>query len=296
MTLFVRRLIILAAGAVAGLLAWPLGEWLLGAQAAFPSYLLFIVVSGAVYGACFGLGFGSVDGITGGVSARKWMGLVTGVVVGLVAGAAGAFAGQAIFLAIGQYLLQSRIAGQAFGLALARGLGWSVMGALIGVGEGLRLRSGKRAGIGALGGFVGGLVGGLVVEYGSLALGGIWWTRPVGAVLLGLLLGLGFALIERGFLLGTLVLVTGSLRGREYPIPPGRTTIGRAVSDAISLVPYEGVEERHAWIIGNRDGMTIERGGEDREIRVNEEPVDRTMLKYDDVIDVGTARFFLKTP
>ena len=67
-----------------------------------------------------------------------------------------------------------------------------------------------------------------------------------------MLLAAGFAAIERGFLLGTLVLVTGALRGREYPLPPGRTTIGHAMGDTISLIPYENVADRHAVIIGNR--------------------------------------------
>lgn len=296
MSLFVRRIIILAAGIAAGLIAWPLSESLLGVQAAFPSYLLFVVASGAVYGGLFGLAFGSVEGVAGGVSARKWIGLAAGVVIGLVGGAAGALGGQAIYLAIGQYLLQSGADSRAVGLPFARGLGWALMGLIIGAGEGLRLRSGKRALIGALGGFVGGLAGGLIVEYGSLALAAVWWTRAAGAVVLGLFLAAGFALIERGFLLGSLVLVTGTLRGREYPVPPGRTTIGSGLADTISLASYPRVAERHAVLTGDRHGMRLERGSDEVELRVNEEPVERATLKYDDVIDIGSARFFLKTP
>jgi hypothetical protein len=288
-------MVILAAGAVAGLLAWPLSELLIRAQGGFPSYLLFIVASGAIYGAFFGLAFGSVDGITGGVSARKWMGLVTGAAFGLIAGVVGALAGQAIFLGLGQYLLQSRAEEVFVAVPLARGLGWAIMGTLIGAAEGFRLRSGKRAGIGALGGLVGGLAGGLLIEYGTVVFAEAWWVRPVGSVVLGLALAAGFALIERGFLLGTLVLVTGPLRGREYPLPPGRTTIGSAVGDTISLVPYKGVGERHAVVVGNREGLHVEQGA-DSGIRLNEEQVDRSPLKYDDVLDVGSARFVLKTP
>lgn len=296
MSLFTRRIIILAAGLAAGLIAWPLSEALLGVQGAFASYLLFIVASGAVYGGLFGLAFGSVEGVAGGVSARKWIGLAVGVVIGLAGGAVGALGGQAIYLAIGQYLLQAGADRGAVGLPLARGLGWALMGLIIGAGEGLRLRSGKRALIGALGGFVGGLAGGLVAEYGSLALTAAWWTRAVGAVVLGLFLAAGFAIIERGFLLGSLVLVTGSLRGREYPVPPGRTTIGSGLGDTISLAPYPKVAERHAVLTGDRRGMRIERGADEAELRVNEGAVESATLKYDDVIDVGSARFFLKTP
>ena len=298
MSLAVRRIIILAAGVVAGLLAWPLAQLLLGLQQSFPSYLLFTVTSGALYGAFFGLAFGSVDGITGGITVRKWLGLATGAAVGLVAGAAGALGGQAIFLALGQYLEQLAPS-QARGvvsLPLARGLGWAIMGTLIGAGEGLRLRSGKRAGIGALGGIAGGLAGGLLIEYGAVLLADAWWVRPAGSLLLGVLLALGFALIERGFLLGTLVLITGHLRGREYPLPPGRTTLGASVRDTISLPGYEDVRERHAIIVGNRDGLVLRSGAGGASLRVNEEPVEDTLLKYDDVIDVGSARFYLKTP
>lgn len=292
MTLTTRRLIILAAGAVAGLLAWPLAELLIGLQARFPSYLLFTVASGALYGIFFGLAFGAVDGIAGGVTARKWMGLLTGALVGLGAGALGALVGQAVYLAIGQAFVQTQ-AEAATGLPLARGLGWAFMGTIIGAGEGFRLKSGKRAGIGALGGLVGGLAGGLAVEFGTL-LAAAWWTRPAGSVLLGLLLAGGFALIERGFLLGTVVLVTGALRGREYPLPPGRTSVGSSVGDTISLVGYRDVEPGHATIVGDRDGLRVRAGAGD--VRVNEEAVTDSILKYDDVVDVGFARFVLKTP
>lgn len=298
MSLTIRRIIILAAGVVAGLLAWPLAQLLLAVQRSFPSYLLFTVASGALYGAFFGLAFGSVDGITGGVTVRKWLGLVTGAVVGLAAGALGALGGQAIYLALGQYLEQlapSEARGPV-SLPLARGLGWAIMGTVIGGGEGVRLRSGKRAGIGALGGLAGGLAGGLLIEYGAVLFAGAWWVRPVGSVLLGLLLALGFALIERGFLLGTLVLITGPLRGREYPLPPGRTTMGSSLHDTISLASYEDVQERHAVIVATRDGLALRRGTPEARLQVNEETVDETFLKYDDVIDAGSARFYLKTP
>ncbi len=294
MSLTARRILVLTAGVVAGLIAWPLSELLLGVQARFPTYLLFTVASGAIYGALFGLVFGSIDGIAGGVSARKWLGLVTGMVVGVGAGAAGALAGQAVYLAIGQAVLVSAT-GRQIGLLLARGIGWAIMGVILGAAEGARLRSGKRAAIGALGGLVGGLAGGLVIEYGQLVFLDAAWVRPAGSVLLGLLLATGFAIIERGFLLGALVLVTGPLRGREYPLPPGRTTIGSSISDTISLVPYKGVVSRHAMITGNRSGLSLKRGPAGQDVLVNEQPAESCMLKYDDVVDVGSARFVLKT-
>jgi hypothetical protein len=293
MSLAARRILVLSAGVVAGLIAWPLSELLLGVQGSFPSYLLFTVASGGLYGALFGLAFGSVDGIAGGVSARKWLGLVTGLVVGLGAGAVGALAGQAVYLAIGQAVLVSA-AGRQVGLPLARGIGWAIMGVILGAAEGARLRSGKRAGIGALGGLLGGLAGGLVIEYGQLLFPDAAWVRPAGSVLLGLLLATGFAIIERGFLLGALVLVTGPLRGREYPLPPGRTTIGSSIRDTISLVPYDGVASRHALITGNRAGLSLKRGPAGQEVLVNEQTVESAELKYDDVVDVGSARFVLK--
>jgi hypothetical protein len=295
MSLFIRRMIVLSAGIVAGLLAWPFTEAMHGSQAAFPSYLLFMVISGALYGTCFGLAFGSVDGITGGVSARKWMGLATGAVAGLVAGGLGALVGQTIYLGVGQQVFQSPDA-RPMGFVVARGLGWAMMGVIIGLIEGLRFRSGKRAAVGALGGLTGGLLGGLLIEYGMITIVGAWWVRPAGSILLGLLLAAGFAAIERTFLLGTLSLVTGPLRGREYPLPPGRTTIGNSIADTISLMPYADLSARHAVIIGDREGLRLERGGEGRDVGINEEPVDRADLKYDDVIHVGSARFYLKRP
>ena len=295
MSLYVRRLIVLAAGLVAGVLAWPFTELMLRAQSDFRSFLVFMVLSGALYGMCFGVAFGSVDGITGGIGARKWKGLAVGAVAGIVAGGIGALVGQSIYLGLGQRAFQSPEA-HPVGFVIARGLGWAVMGVIIGVIEGLRFRSGKRAAVGALGGLAGGLFGGVLIEYGMIVLAGAWWVRPAGSVLLGLALAAGFAAIERTFLLGTLSLVTGPLRGREYPLPPGRTTIGSSLADTISLVPYGDVSARNAIIVGDREGLRFERGGAEGDVGVNEEPVDRVYLKYDDVIHVGSARFYLKRP
>jgi hypothetical protein len=296
MSLAARRLIILAAGVAAALLAWPLAQLLVGIQESFPTYLLFTVASGALFGAFFGLAFGSVDGISGGVSARKWVGVTTGAVFGLIAGAVGALAGQALYLWLGQWALRAARESKFVGLPIARAVGWSIMGVIIGASEGSRLRSVKRALIGAAGGFLGGITGGLVLEYSSLVFPDVAAARPAGSVALGLLLAAGFALMERRFLIGTLVLITGPLRGREYPLPPGRTTIGSGLRDTISLVPYGEVKERNAIIYGDRSGLVIEPGRGSRVV-VNEAATeDRLALKYDDVIDVGSARFFLKSP
>ena len=49
-------------------------------------------------------------------------------------------------------------------------------------------------------------------------------------------------------------------------------------------------------IYGDRGGMAIQPGDGGRLV-VNEARVEeRIALKYDDVIDVGSARFFLKSP
>ncbi|TFH04322.1 MAG: hypothetical protein E4H09_03790 [Spirochaetales bacterium] len=281
---------------MAALLAWPISELLLRVQEHFPSYLWFTVAGGGVFGTLFGLTFGSVDGITGGVTRRKWLGLAGGAAAGLTAGAIGALAGQAIYLSLGQWALLGARESRFIGLPVARSIGWAIMGMLIGAGEGARLRSLKRALIGALGGFLGGVAGGLVFEYGSMTFADLPWTRPVAALALGLLMAAGFAIIERGFLLGTLVLVTGPLKGREFPLPPGRTTIGASLSDTISLPVYSGVEPHQVVITGNRSGLSIRSGDGNTAITINEEPAQGAVLKYDDVIDVGSARFYLKTP
>ena len=90
------------------------------------------------------------------------------------------------------------------------------------------------------------------------------------------------------------MLVTGALRGREYPLPPGRTTFGSSLSETVSLLAYPDVAPRHAAVFGDRAGLRVR--ALDGAVLVNEEPVSDAPLKYDDVIDVGSARFFLKTP
>jgi len=64
------------------------------------------------------------------------------------------------------------------------------------VSEGIRSKSINKARNGILGGFVGGILGGFVFEYLRILLPGNIYARLTGLVVLGLLIGVFYGLIE----------------------------------------------------------------------------------------------------
>jgi hypothetical protein len=294
MSSFVRRLIILCTGLLGGLAAWPLAELVVRFQGSFPSYRLFIPILGAAVGALLGAFFGAAEGITARVRSRIPTGMLVGAAVGCAGGAAGFLAGQAAQWFVGELVLRSYRNFRWVVLPVSRAVGWALLGVFVGMGEGFRAASLKKTLVGALGGLVGGLVGGFVLEYSRLLFPGFAYFRLVGLVVLGLAIGLAYGLIERGLSAGVLRVLTGRLKGKEFPINQSRFRIGSGPRNAVDLSGYESVAERQA-LVRVRRGQAVLVNLEPRfPVLVNERPVEEHTLKYEDVVRIGAARMFYR--
>ena len=291
MSVLVRRLILCALGALAGLAAWPLTEWVLTRQAGFPSYLLFSTVVGMVFGLFLGAFFGSSEGIFTSVPARIARGAAAGAAVGLAGGVAGFLVAQAALFLAGEVLLASYRRVQQVGIPLARAAGWAILGLFVGAAEGLRSRSGRRIGVGVLGGLIGGFLGGLALEYARLLFPAISLARLAGLVLFGLLLGFFYGLVESRLAFGVLHVLNGALQGKEYLITQGKVRIGAAERSEVRLAGYAGVADEHAALRRRRDDVVIERLDPRFPVQVNEEAVEERALRMEDVIRIGSAKF-----
>ncbi len=294
MSLLMRRLIIIILGILAGIAAWPVAELILIYQADFPSYFVFITVLGAVFGMIMGLFFGSGEGITSSVKSRVKRGMLTGTLIGFLGGIIGFLAGQAALLLIGGYLMRSYKSFNSIGLPVSRAIGWAFLGVFIGMVEGFRAGSLKKIIIGIIGGLLGGLLGGLALEYSKYLFPQVVYSRLVGLIILGFLLGLFYGIIEKGLSFGVLRVLNGKLRGKEFLINQNRIRIGRSDKNDITLAQYENISDSHAVVKIKRGEAILANLDPKIPVFVNERAVKEHKLKMEDVIKIGSAKLYYK--
>ena len=138
--------------------------------------------------------------------------------------------------------------GSIFYMILARLIGWTLMGMMLGVGVGLSTLSLRNVLKGAAGGWVGGFVGGLLFDLiGSISHTGLL-SRFVTLSAIGLSIGLFIGLMQELTKAAWLAIEAGRLRGRQYRIEGATATIGRAEENPIGLFGDMGVQARHAVV------------------------------------------------
>ncbi len=294
MSTWIKRLIICSLGLLAGILAWPVMDLFIRYQAVFQSFLVFSLASGAVFGFIFGLVFGTGEGIIAGSNRRIVRGALWGALLGSGGGVLGFLLGQGVLFVLGEHLLQSEEAVRGVGFPLARATGWAVLGLFVGAAEGVRAWSGRKLAVGVAGGLVGGFLGGAAIEYGQVLYPHLPLVQLVGLVLFGLLVSLFYSLVEHQLSLGVLRLLNGRFKGKEFVLNQRRTLIGAADSSDIILSGYRGVANRHAQLLLRNRELYLEPLDEQQPVYVNDDRVTRRMLKYEDVIRIGTAKLFFR--
>ncbi len=232
-------------GALGGLIGW----WLLGKV---DTQTWNVLVSNPVVGAGIGLSIGGFvaasDGaMIKGVASRAMRDGLIGALGGALAGLFGLLLGGLAFVSIG-------------GGLVGRGLGWLLLGLLIGLSDFLVRRNGRRALYGALGGVAGGLVGGIFYEAltqmllqnsgpAQVVLGG------VGLVLLGAAIGACIPLARQILSAGELRVQTGAQRGLVREVTD-TATIGRYDGNDLYL-PDGGISWRHATVRRINSGFEL---------------------------------------
>ncbi len=284
-----RRIFLCLVGLLAGLAAWPAAEITLLFQANFPSYLVFSIFLGAVFGVFLGAFFGSSDGII--MSHRRSMatGAAKGIVIGALGGAIGFFVGQAALFITGEYLIHSMKRFVTVGMPVSRAIGWAILGLFAGMVDGVRSRSWKKIRVGMIGGVSGGFLGGLALEYFRIAFPGTVFARLLGLLIFGLFIGFFYGFVEVRLSYGVLTLLNGRYKGREFLINQKKLKIGALEKNDIKLEGYHNISDSHALLSVKKDDVFISRV-DDGGILVNDNSVDEQMLKYEDVIKIGSAK------
>lgn len=291
MSLTLKRIFMAAFGLLGALVAWPALLAIQSAQELFPGYLVFSLAQGAALGLSFGAFFGSFEGVIVSSRPKAVKGFLFGAGFGALAGAAGVMAGQLFLFAAGSGLWRAASARNGAGLAVASGVAWAIAGIILALTEGLRARSGRKLLVGLAGGTLGGLLGGAILS----ALSWLYPSEPLallsGLAAFGLCLSVAWSVFENRFSLGTLMLLNGPLKGKEYAVVSRRMSVGSGSGRDVVLKGYPGVEELHATLKISKGSITIEPEKAGARLLLNDEPPAGRALRAEDVLTVGSAKF-----
>lgn len=183
-----------------------------------------------------------------------------------------------------------------------RSVAWTIVGAGMGVGQGIALKSKKLILNGIVGGLLGGFVGGLlfdplgflILKYGSSELSGSV-SRVVGLSCIGLMIGTFIGLVENLTKKAWFVMKFGPLKGKNFVIYHNPTVIGSSPKCDIYIFKDASVEPKHAEIrqMGNKFellDMNTPMG-----IYVNSKRINKKhILENNDVIKIGESSLEFK--
>lgn len=289
MTNFIKRLVIVVIGLLGGLCAWPLVELSIARQESFPSYFFFSAVVGSAVGVVLGVFFAITEGLVDSSWKKALDGAWRGAIAGIIGGVLSALAAQAFLFYVGERIFQASGGRLGGGLIVARSIGWLVVGAAIGVGEGLRAGSGKKIVLGLIGGSLGGFTGGLVFTLLSMSYPDFFLGRLLALMLLGGLIAILYSLLEKRFAVGSLKALNGPLKGKEFLINQRTLVLGKDGQCDILLSGYRDVGDKHAELKSKRGELVLNKG--QGKVLVNDKEVIEQKLKLDDVIQLGSAKF-----
>jgi hypothetical protein len=274
MALLVRIYYNAVFGALGGLLGWLVIGVFFGGQRPpvvdEPGYFLKLMLWCIKLGAGIGGGIGyfvvSADAIRDRSLVRFCRLASYGVVLGMIGGALGMCVAEGLTHLFVSKIGVSRGSGlRMLATVVVFGFGWLVLGASVGVSEGVAARSRGKFSYGTIGGALGGFLGGVlyclflllledqtvgVEEQGSSL--SVW--RALGLVITGACIGSLSALVQAVLQPASVKVLRGWQEGREYPLHKAETLLGRDEHADIALFRDMKVEKKHAFILrqGNR--------------------------------------------
>ncbi len=294
MSLSVRIIFFGIIGLIAGILAWPFAELILYFQVSFPSLLFFSITLGITIGVLMGGCFGLGEGLVSNAPDKIMPGILMGMLIGTVGGLIGFVTGQAALLLLGTTIFNSPGAFQKMGFPLSKALGWGAFGLCIGSVEGIRCRSRAKIVIGLIGGVIGGILGGLVFEFIRVSSPENPYMRLIGLLILGLMIGLGYGLVENQLSRASLYLLNGKNKGREFLLTHKMTTIGKDGKVDVGLSGYRKVADQHAEIHRDKDDFVFSLMDQpditQMETFVNDGKTEKKRLSDGDILRVGSAQ------
>lgn len=291
MSLLLKRLVITGLGLFGALMVWPFLLFIQSAQSAFPGYLSFSVVQGAFLGLVFGALFGSIEGIVVSSRTKAFKGILFGMILGIGFGVLGVVLGQTFLFYAAGLIVEVEGLTRLILVAFANGASWVIIGMCLSMIEGLRSLSLRRILVGLWGGMIGGLIGGFALQLVLAYKPGNGIALLVGLSLFGLSLTFFYSLFEQGFSLGSIKLLNGPLRNKEYSITRNRMSVGTKDSCDIVLTGYRDIKDVHAFLITKKGRVSLVAAQEGNPVKVNDENRSECSLRREDVFAIGNAKF-----
>ena len=181
---------------------------------------------------------------------------------------------------------------------IARGIGWSVLGAFLAIAPGIMMKSWKKMLLGLAGGAIGGLVGGILFDpicqlFKDSPDTGVAIARFINVIGLGVGAAVATVLLENIAKQGWLKVAAGLIAGKQFILYRNPTVIGSSPKCEIYLFKDPQITPKHA-AINNRNGDFIITAVEGAPVFVNNSPVRQQRLKTGDQIKIGNTIFIFE--
>ncbi len=286
MSIKFKRLLFCCIGFLSAFVAWPLSEIILYKQGSFNSYLMFSLIQGAMFGIIPGIFFGAIDGLLSKNRYKLKIGIIIGGAAGFLGGGIGGIISQKVL-----FLLQD----SDYLIMFSRIVGLAILGIFVGMTDGLISKSLKKTIIGILGGIIGGITGGFVMVYLSGLYPGLIITRLMGIMFFTTLIGVFYSLIEKRLSRGMLLVLNGNMKSREFNIGQRVLKIGNSDICDVVLSNYLDIDDHHITITETKGKLSITKMESNSKMIINDEDKDNHILKYEDVIKLGSAKLYFKS-
>ncbi|MGN2339104.1 FHA domain-containing protein [Clostridium cagae] len=185
-------------------------------------------------------------------------------------------------------------------LGFVRAIGWTVMGAGVGIAIGLIKPEKIRIINCVLGGIIGGFIGGFLFNFIAQSIsiditdkGTV--ARAIGIIIMGTLIGLGIGLLEQFAKTAWLKVIRGEFEGKEYLVFKGITSIGNSGKNTIVLFKDKLVAPNHCDIVQEGNRYVLVDKGSPSGTFVNGVRITRHTLKQGDAISVGNSVLVFNT-
>jgi hypothetical protein len=176
---------------------------------------------------------------------------------------------------------------------LAHACAWGVLGVFLAAGPGLLMGNIKKVLIGISGGLIGGAIGGALFDPVN-AWAGPDISRLVALCTIGVLTGLGTALIENVAKAGWLKVTGGLIAGKQFILYRNPTYIGSGPECQIYLFRDPVVGRRHAALHLIPGGIEIEDLPLGKSTLINGKAITRAKLRHGDHIAIGATTFLFQ--
>ena len=288
MSALFKKIFMVLIGILAGIASWAIIEICLYYGELTGRHIVWNGLTGAFIGLIFGFFFSSAEGVMFSNSSRAIQGGIIGSILGFLGGAAAMILSQWLLYALVNTEMFTKDVTNNFMLPLSRAVGWGILGVVVGSLDGLRGGSARRTFVGITGGLVGGFIGGLLLEFLTRRWSNGLLARGTGIIMMGIGIGLFLAIFEYSRSFGILKILTGPYKGKDYVLIMKNTRIGSSRTAHLPIVGYSGVSRNHALFVAGKNGVIIKK--EEGPVMVNDKPITERELKFEDVIQIGSAK------